>query len=286
MRTPLREAGPRDAREAVVFLHGNPGSSADWEPLLAALGDAPACGRMGRARIRRRGRPGRLPADGRRPRRLRRPGARRAGHRARARRRARLRRARGGSMGRRRPRPVRRRRAAVHRRASRLPLARAGAALAHAARSASCSWRRPRGRASACCCGAATSAGAAAALRRPHVRRLRPRRRATPCCGSTAPCRTSARRGSRCARALRALDRPALVLWGRHDPYLGVAHAERQRAAFPRADVRVLDRSGHWPFVDDPAAVTVALRAYLARHAAPAPRARRRRGRGCSRPPR
>jgi hypothetical protein len=29
----------------------------------------------------------------------------------------------------------------------------------------------------------------------------------------------------------------------------------------------VLDRSGHWPFVDDPAAVTVALRAFLARHA-------------------
>ena len=74
--------------------------------------------------------------------------------------------------------------------------------------------------------------------------------------------------GEQIARALRALDRPALVLWGRHDPYLGVAHAERQRAAFPRADVRVLDRSGHWPFVDDPVAVTVALRAYLARHAA------------------
>ena len=38
VRTPLREAGPADAPEAVVFLHGNPGSSADWEPLLAATG--------------------------------------------------------------------------------------------------------------------------------------------------------------------------------------------------------------------------------------------------------
>ena len=38
LRTPLREAGPPDASEAVVFLHGNPGSSADWEPLLAAAG--------------------------------------------------------------------------------------------------------------------------------------------------------------------------------------------------------------------------------------------------------
>jgi alpha/beta hydrolase fold len=36
--TPLREAGPADAPEAVVLVHGNPGSSADWEPLLAALG--------------------------------------------------------------------------------------------------------------------------------------------------------------------------------------------------------------------------------------------------------
>jgi len=51
--TPLCEAGPADAREAVVFVHGNPGSSADWEPLLAAIGahrravawDAPGFGR-------------------------------------------------------------------------------------------------------------------------------------------------------------------------------------------------------------------------------------------------
>src|SRR5215207_8508422 len=39
VRTPLRAAGPSDAREAVVFLHGNPGSGADWEPLLAAVGE-------------------------------------------------------------------------------------------------------------------------------------------------------------------------------------------------------------------------------------------------------
>ena len=36
--TILREAGPAEAREAVVFLHGNPGPSAEWEPLLAAAG--------------------------------------------------------------------------------------------------------------------------------------------------------------------------------------------------------------------------------------------------------
>ena len=70
--------------------------------------------------------------------------------------------------------------------------------------------------------------------------------------------------GERLAAALRPLDRPALVLWGRRDPYLPVAHAERQREAFPGAEVRVLERSGHWPFVDDPAAVAAAVDRFLA----------------------
>jgi pimeloyl-ACP methyl ester carboxylesterase len=63
------------------------------------------------------------------------------------------------------------------------------------------------------------------------------------------------------------------VLWGRHDPYLPAALADRQRDAFPRAEVHVLERSGHWPFVDDPATVTAAIEQFLARHAdaSPAP---------------
>ena len=36
----LREAGPRDAREAVVFVHGNPGSGADFSELIAKLGES------------------------------------------------------------------------------------------------------------------------------------------------------------------------------------------------------------------------------------------------------
>lgn len=51
--------------------------------------------------------------------------------------------------------------------------------------------------------------------------------------------------------ALRPLDRPALVVWGRNDPYIPVEQAQRQRQTFPSAKVVVLDRSGHWPFVDD-----------------------------------
>jgi len=73
--------------------------------------------------------------------------------------------------------------------------------------------------------------------------------------------------GERLAAALRPLDRPALVLWGRHDPYLPAALADRQRDAFPHADIRVLQRSGHWAFVDDPQTVTAAIKQFLARHA-------------------
>ena len=38
LRTPLLESGPRDATEAVVFVHGNPGSSADWRDLVGRVG--------------------------------------------------------------------------------------------------------------------------------------------------------------------------------------------------------------------------------------------------------
>jgi pimeloyl-ACP methyl ester carboxylesterase len=58
--------------------------------------------------------------------------------------------------------------------------------------------------------------------------------------------------GRRHADGLRPLDRPALVVWGAHDPYIPVAMAERQREAFPSAQVSILDDSGHWPFADDP----------------------------------
>jgi pimeloyl-ACP methyl ester carboxylesterase len=54
------------------------------------------------------------------------------------------------------------------------------------------------------------------------------------------------------APRLRALDRPALVLWGLHDPYLPVDLADRQREAFPRARTTTLPGSAHWPFADDP----------------------------------
>lgn len=67
--------------------------------------------------------------------------------------------------------------------------------------------------------------------------------------------------------ALRAADPPALVIWGGGDPYLPASYAERQRDFLPRAEVHVLPHSGHWPFADDPAAVERLLLAFLGRAA-------------------
>jgi pimeloyl-ACP methyl ester carboxylesterase len=63
--------------------------------------------------------------------------------------------------------------------------------------------------------------------------------------------------------ALRPLDRPALVVWGRHDPYIPLEQAERQRETFPGAEIVILEQSGHWPFADDPEAVAVHVVPFL-----------------------
>ena len=55
------------------------------------------------------------------------------------------------------------------------------------------------------------------------------------------------------------------MLWGARDPYLRVEHAERQREAFPHAEVQVLERAGHWPFVDEPEHVRRAVIEFLDR---------------------
>jgi pimeloyl-ACP methyl ester carboxylesterase len=73
---------------------------------------------------------------------------------------------------------------------------------------------------------------------------------------------------ARSAPRLRELDRPALVIWGKHDPYLGVELVERQREAFPRAETVVLDESGHWAFADDPERVADAVLPFLRRQLA------------------
>jgi pimeloyl-ACP methyl ester carboxylesterase len=58
---------------------------------------------------------------------------------------------------------------------------------------------------------------------------------------------------------------PVCVIWGAADPYLSAAYAQRQKDYFPRAEVHVLEGLGHWPFVDDPAAVENLLVRFLRR---------------------
>lgn len=57
---------------------------------------------------------------------------------------------------------------------------------------------------------------------------------------------------ARPAAALRPLDRPALVIWGTTDAYLPSEQAERQREAFPSARIELLEGHGHWAMLEDP----------------------------------
>jgi pimeloyl-ACP methyl ester carboxylesterase len=55
--------------------------------------------------------------------------------------------------------------------------------------------------------------------------------------------------------ALRRLDRPALVIWGARNRFVPARHAEDQRRSFPRADVVVLPDQGHYPHLRAPESV-------------------------------
>jgi pimeloyl-ACP methyl ester carboxylesterase/2-polyprenyl-6-methoxyphenol hydroxylase-like FAD-dependent oxidoreductase len=265
VRTPLREAGPADAREAVVFVHGNPGSGADWEPLLAAVGghrravawDAPGFGQSAGAT----GFPQTVADHGAFiGRALEALGIERAHlvlHDF------------GGPWG--------LAWAAEHpERFAGAVLLGTGVTPGYRWHALARVWRAPV--IGELFMATTTRTGFRTLLRRGNPRGLprafvdrmyddfdRDTRRAVLRLYRSVPDVSAA--GEALAAALRGLDRPALVLWGRHDPYLPVALAERQREAFPRAEVRVLDRSGHWPFVDDPDTVAAAITAFLEREA-------------------
>jgi pimeloyl-ACP methyl ester carboxylesterase len=52
------------------------------------------------------------------------------------------------------------------------------------------------------------------------------------------------------AAVLKKRVRPALVIWGDQDPYIPKDVAYRQDQAFPGAQVDIIKGAGHWPFVD------------------------------------
>ncbi|MEA2201730.1 MAG: hypothetical protein QOI89_2326 [Solirubrobacteraceae bacterium] len=80
--------------------------------------------------------------------------------------------------------------------------------------------------------------------------------RATPDPGKTA---------EELGGAVAEMHKPALVVWGAADPFIGVQFAERQREFFDVQEMLILDESGHWPFQDDPQAVAAAVVPFLRR---------------------
>lgn len=266
VRSPTIEAGPPDATEAVVFVHGNPGSGRDWEDLLARVGpsaravalDMPGFGQAAKPRDFEYTVPGY------------------AGHL-------------GGALD---QLGVERAWLVLHDFGGPWGLA---WAAAHPARFAGVVlinigvlfdyrwhatarlWRTP-------VLGEVvqvltTRGGFRRAMQRinpkglpaPLVERMyedydRATRRAV-----LALYRATDNPGAgaeRLASALRPLARPALVVWGAQDPFIGVDHAERQREVFPGAEVVILPESGHWPFADDPDGVAAAVLPFLRRHLA------------------
>jgi pimeloyl-ACP methyl ester carboxylesterase len=68
--------------------------------------------------------------------------------------------------------------------------------------------------------------------------------------------------------ALAKLHKPALVVWGASDPFLSVDYAEGQREFFDVQDVAILPESGHWAFQDDPERVRELVVGFLQRQLA------------------
>ena len=63
--------------------------------------------------------------------------------------------------------------------------------------------------------------------------------------------------------AIKALNKPALVVWGMKDPFVPGEYADRQREFFDVQDVVKLEDSGHWAFRDNPEAASAAVLPYL-----------------------
>lgn len=72
-------------------------------------------------------------------------------------------------------------------------------------------------------------------------------------------------RSGQIADLLAEADHPAMVIWGAEDAYIPLRFAEAQKRAFPSARIEVIPDAGHWPFVDSPGEVSQLLEAHLAR---------------------
>lgn len=72
--------------------------------------------------------------------------------------------------------------------------------------------------------------------------------------------------GKQHAAALRPYNRPALVIFGEKDPFIPAHIADENRRAFPRARIHIFQDSGHWPYVDAENRTVSLMRPFLRRH--------------------
>jgi pimeloyl-ACP methyl ester carboxylesterase len=67
--------------------------------------------------------------------------------------------------------------------------------------------------------------------------------------------RADERRLAELGSELGALEVPALVAWGEHDPWLAPELADAYAARLPQAGARRVPNAGHWPWRDDPGVI-------------------------------
>ena len=64
---------------------------------------------------------------------------------------------------------------------------------------------------------------------------------------------------------LKTIEVPTLALWGQHDVICSTAQAERIVSRIPGAELHIFEASGHFPWVDEPAAFFAVLEHWLAK---------------------
>jgi pimeloyl-ACP methyl ester carboxylesterase len=73
-------------------------------------------------------------------------------------------------------------------------------------------------------------------------------------------------RGFDVGAAAKAIQRPAMILYGKRGPT--IAGLERFKATAPQIPIQVLEGSGHFPMLDEPAAFAEILTSFFSKHAA------------------
>jgi pimeloyl-ACP methyl ester carboxylesterase len=66
-------------------------------------------------------------------------------------------------------------------------------------------------------------------------------------------------------RCYLAAGLPTLIIWGRHDHVIPVAHAAVAHAAMPGSELKIFDTAGHFPHHDDPAGFAATVQGFLSR---------------------